>query len=252
MDEREKLQERYDDAAFALMMDECAEADGEAFLAEFRAAAEAGDLPEIPADMDRLFRDTIKREFAARERKVRVKQLKRAAARVAVAVFAVIGVLSTLVMSVDAWRAPIFSFLQKEYDEFMSIRFPEPMEGISDVQVMRNVSVELFEGMLPDGYTKISETMTEDLTLVAYQNEEGRIAQINITPAGGTVKLDTEGAIVTEIFLSDYKAILMEEEGYCVFWHCEKADVLYTIQADALTKEEILEISRTIADLGAY
>lgn len=251
MDEREKLQERYDDAAFALMMDECAEADGEAFLAEFRAAAEAGELPEIPADMDRLFRDTIKREFAARERKVRVKQFKRAAARVAIAVFAVIGILSTLVMSVDAWRVPIFSFFQRAQDEFTSIRFTEPMES-TDVPALQNASAALFEGMLPDGYTKVSETITEQMCLVAYQNDDGKIAQICITPAGGEVRLDTEDAIVTEVFLADYKAILMEEEGYCVFWHCEKAGVLYTIQADALTKEEILEISREVASLGAY
>lgn len=251
MDERERLQERYDDAAFALMMDECAENDGEAFLAEFRAAAGAGELPQISEDMDRCFRDTIKREYAGRERKIRFKQFKRAAARVAVAVFAVIGILSTVVMSVEAWRVPLFSFLHREHDEFTSIRFTEPMEP-SGVPSLMNASAALFEGMLPDGYTKVSETITEKVCLVAYQNDDGKIAQIGITPSGGEVRLDTEDAIVTEIFLADYKAVLMEEEGYCVFWHCEKADVLYTIQADALTKEEILEISREIALLGAY
>ena len=96
MHEREKLLERYDDAAFALMMDECAENEGAAFLAEFQAAAQAGELPELPEDIDRACRDTIKREYAGRERKVRLKQLRRAAAKAAVAVFAAIGFVCVL------------------------------------------------------------------------------------------------------------------------------------------------------------
>lgn len=247
MDEREKLRERYDDAAFALMMDECAEADGEAFLAEFRAAAEAGEVPEIPADMDRLFRDTIKREYAGRERKVRFKQFKRAAARVAIAVFAVIGVLSTLILSVDALREPLFKYLRIEKETHTLIAEEIPRQDF------HLASVSLFEQYLPDGYELVSDAITENMTMVVYECANDVVAQLYIMPAGGNTQLDTEDAVCTEIIVGEYKALLIEEGPSCmVFWENEKYHAFYTVQAtihDGLSTEAVLEICEALAGI---
>lgn len=243
MNEREKLMERYDDAAFALMMDECAEQEGAAFLAEFQAAAQAGDLPELPEDIDRACRDTIKREYAGRERKVRFRQFRRAAARVAVAVFAVIGILGTLVMSVEAWRNTVLGRFMKETDGGTLITWEEPLQGF------RDVSVATFEAMLPDGYVRVSEAITENVTMVVYADENENLAQLYIVPASGNVTLDTEGAVCTEIVLGDFNALLIEEPPKCmVVWENQEEGVLCTVQGQ-LPTETILEISEELVKI---
>lgn len=240
MDEREKLQERYDDAAFALMMDECAEADGEAFLAEFRAAAEAGDLPEIPADLDRRFRDTIKREFAARERKVRFRQFKRAAARVAVAVFAVIGVLSTLVMTVDAIRIPVMNFFVEFFDGFAEIGTDYEKENHEVDPYL------LLEGLLPGDYEKVVSDTNTMMSFGLYENDNGDTVSLDIISAGAEINYDTEDAVCSTITLNDYEAMIVEKKGYSVIW-ADEAGVTYIFYASNISKKDAVEICSTLA-----
>lgn len=243
MDDREKLMERYDDAAFALMMDEYAEAEGEAILAEFRAAAEAGELPEMPEELDKACRNTIRREYARRERRVRLRQLRRAAARVAVAVFVVIGILSTLVFSVEAWRNTILGRFMKETEEGTVITWEDPLQDF------RDVSVATFEAMLPDGYERVSEAITENITMVVYADENENLAQLYIVPASGNVTLDTEDAVCTEIVLGDFNALLIEEPPKCmVVWENQEEGVLCTVQGQ-LPTETILEICEELVKI---
>lgn len=244
MDEREKLQERYDDAAFALMMDECAELGGEAFLAEFRAAAEAGDLPEIPADMDRLFRDTIKREFAARERKVRFRQFKRAAARVAVAVFAVIGVLSTLVMTVDAIRLPVMNFLIEYYEKYATINGND-----ASAKSMEDGGSVYLLGLLPEGYMITSQNLAPKVQITVYNNEAGDIVQFCVNQTDGSFgySFDTEDAICSEVIVGDYKALLIEEEGYQVIWYDEESCTVYNLRATGFDRDAFFKICNSLA-----
>lgn len=252
MDDREKLMERYDDAAFALMMDEYAEAEGEAILAEFRAAAEAGELPEFPEALDKACRDTIRKEYARRERRVRFRQLRRAAARVAVAVFAVIGILSTLIMSVEAWRAPILNFLMEDKGQYMEI-----LQETTDNGVQRNeihlASEIMFEEMLPSGYERITESITENVTIVVYADANDNFVQLCISPASGEVRLDTEDAVCTEIYLGDYKALLIEElPGCMVFWENSEHGFYYTVQGtihEGFSKDAMLEICEELSKL---
>lgn len=245
MDEREKLQERYDDAAFALMMDECAEADGEAFLAEFRAAAEAGDLPEIPADMDRRFRDTIKREFAARERKVRFRQFKRAAARVAVAVFAVIGILSTLVMSVDAWRVQLIDKLQT-FNRFSAI-------VNSDIVETRPSEGDPFLAFVPHGYESTFFSADEDIVSALYKDEAGNRLNVDISPIYDEYRFDTEDSTVTQIDLAGFEAIFASkiniENQYVVVWIDNEKGHTYNVSTKGLNEEDFWEFAETIAQM---
>lgn len=243
MDEREKLMERYDDAAFALMMDECAENEGAAFLAEFQAAAAAGELPELPEDIDRSCRDAIKREYAGRERKVRFRQFRRAAARVAVAVFAVIGLLGTLVFSVDAWRIPVLNFII-EKGETYSLIYNQNDSGRG------SVSEELTECLLvllPEGYYLSNQVSDGTMIFYSYQNESGDKVQFLISTMGGTHNIDTEDAACSEIVLNDYKAYFIEKNGYRVIW-CNDENILYDIRATGLDKDFFLDLCSKLAE----
>lgn len=247
MDEREELQERYDDAAFALMMDECAESDGAAFLAEFRAAAAAGALPQVPEDMDRLFRDTIRREYAGRERRVRFRQFKRAAARVAVAMFAAIGILGTLVMSVEALRVPVQNFFINFFEEYVAISTDEEKTSGEDIVNSEDIGACL-GNLLPEDYTQEVFPQISAMESFQYINGAGDIVSLDIISDGAYMNIDTENAAVNKIDISDYKALLIEKNGLSVIW-TDDAKTTYVLYASNIPKEQVIEICWTLVEL---
>lgn len=239
---KQKLLEQYDDAAFALLMDEYAEEEGARLMAEFEAAQAAGQVPEMPQELDEQCRRMIRRDRAKKRGIRAARSFRKVAVKAAVAVLVFIGLMTTVVMSVDAFRIPVFNFIIEHFHEYSSITFTDSTQP----QTQTHNPAELFESIIPQDYTLVSQTITENLALIAYENNDLDTIQLCITPAEGEVRLDTEDAIYSEVILYNYKAILLEENGYQVFWHDEKADVLYTVIATALTKEAILEICHTL------
>lgn len=245
MDDREKLMERYDDAAFALMMDEYAEAEGEAILAEFRAAAEAGELPEMPEELDKACRNTIRREYARRERRVRLRQLRRAAARVAVAVFAVIGILGTLVMSVEAWRGRIIDAIIVEHEKGTSYYFDEtsPPETVDDGTKFVYASHDLFIAYLPEKYEFIKQEISENVSITAFEDQDnGRQAMLMMMPEGAAMNLDTEDAVCSQIEIGECGVLVIEKDGLITaVWERTDREMLCYLQV-TLPKERVLQI----------
>lgn len=236
MDDREKLMERYDDAAFALMMDEYAEAEGEAILAEFRAAAEAGELPEIPEELDKACRNTIRKEYARRERRVRLKQFRRAAARVAVAVFAVIGILSTLVMSVEALRVRVTDFFMRQTNRYTEISTQEDAFVEHETDPMK-----ILCGLVPEGYTECDRLEDPDMSSIMFANENGDTIVLSIFTPGFSLSLDTEDAVTYELMLGDTGVMVIEKHGYSLVWNDGRGYV-YIYRTSALSKEEAIEM----------
>ena len=243
MSENKKLEllDQYDDVTFALLMDEYAEEEGARLRKEFEEAHASGEVSDTSDALDKKCLQMIHRDFAKKRGKDNVRKIIRITSKVAVAVMVFLGVAATTIMSVDALRIPVLDFIVEHFSEYSSITFED-----NNTPSM-HFAVDTFENALPDGYALVSHTITDNLTLVAYQNENGDIAQLNVTPAKGEIRLDTDGAIYSEIELYDYKAILLEENGYQVFWHDENTNVVYTVQATALTKEQIIDICYALA-----
>ena len=236
MDDREKLMERYDDAAFALMMDEYAEAEGEAILAEFRAAAEAGELPEMPEELDKACRNTIRREYARRERRVRFKQFRRAAARVAVAVFAVIGILSTLVFSVEAWRVRVTDFFMRQTNRYTEISTEEDAFGEYETN-----PIDILWGLVPEGYAERERQEDSEMLYVNFVNENGDNIVLDVCAPGFSSRVDTEDTVTYEFMLGDTGVMVIEKHGYSLVWN-DGRGYIYIYYTSALSKEEAIEM----------
>ena len=68
MTRREKLQEAYEDALFALLMEDVIEHEGQ-HLVEKNARLRANPDAEIPAELDERCRNTIRRKHGQRQRR---------------------------------------------------------------------------------------------------------------------------------------------------------------------------------------
>lgn len=243
LSENKKLEllDQYDDVTFALLMDEYAEEEGARLRKEFEEAQAAGEVTDTSDALDEKCLQMIHRDYAKKRGKDNVRKIIRMTSKVAVAVMVFLGLMTTTVMSVDAFRIPALNFILEHFDEYSSLTF-------SDVtQPQKHSTAELFDCLLPDDYIEISSTITENVTMVVYQNSVGNMAQLYVTPAGGEVKIDTEDALYSEIELAEYKAILLEEEGYQVMWTVPEDGLLFTVQSDGLTKEAVLDICYQLA-----
>lgn len=242
---KQKLLEQYDDAAFALLMDEYAEEEGARLMAEFEAAQAAGQVPEMPAELDEQCRRMIRRDRAKKRGIRAARSFRKVAVKAAVAVLVFIGLMTTVVMSVDALRVPVLNFILEHYEKYSTITFTDATQDATQSQTHN--AADLFASLLPDDYTLVSSTITENVTMVVYQNSVGNLAQLYVTPTGGEIQIDTEDTIYSEIVIAEYKAILLEEEGYQVMWKVPDDKQLFTVQADGLSKDAVLGICYQLA-----
>ena len=78
-----------------------------------------------------------------------------------------------------------------------------------------------------------------------YENTNENSISLDVIFDGVFVNIDTENAEYSEIFLSDYKAILIEKNGYQVIW-TDDEKITYTFYASSLPLQQVLEICENL------
>ena len=237
---KQKLLEQYDDAAFALLMDEYAEEEGARLMAEFEAAQAAGQVPEMPRELDEQCRRMIRRNSAKKRGRQAARRFGKVTVRVAVAVLVFIGLMTTVVMSVDALRMPVLNFFVEYFDTFASISTEDNPEAINTDPLI------VLEGLIPMDYIQTLHSVDTYFVCTMYENADGETISMDICSSGSSMNIDTENAEYTEIFLGDYKALLIEKHGYQIVW-TDDVGITYVFYASNLSKKEVIEICASLA-----
>ena len=73
-EKKEDLIEQYEDAAFALMMSNYAEQEGNRLLQEFEEAKARGEVPAVPEELDKKCRKLIHKAYQTERVKARIKK----------------------------------------------------------------------------------------------------------------------------------------------------------------------------------
>ena len=236
---KQKLLEQYDDAAFALLMDEYAEEEGARLMAEFEAAQAAGQVPEMPRELDEQCRRMIRRDSAQKRGRQAARRFRKVAVKAAVAVLVFIGLMATVVMSVDAVRAPVLNFFVQYFDTFASISTEDHPEANNTDPLIA------LEGLIPMDYIQTLHSVNANTVFTQYENADGEKISLDILSSGGSINIDTEDAECTEVFLGDYKALLIEKYGYQIVW-TDDVGMTYVFYASNLSKKEVIEICASL------
>ncbi len=122
MSENKKLEllDQYDDVTFALLMDGYAEEEGARLRREFEEAQAAGEVSETSDALDEKCLQMIHRDFAKKRGKRNVRKFVKMTCKVAVAVMVFLGVVTTTVMSVDAFRIPVLNYIVELQSKYAS------------------------------------------------------------------------------------------------------------------------------------
>lgn len=244
MSENKKLEllDQYDDVTFALLMDEYAEEEGARLRKEFEEAQAAGEVSDTSDALDEKCLQMIHRDFAKKRSKDNVRKFIRMTSKVAVAVMVFLGIVTTTVMSVDALRIPMFNFIIEYFDGFAAISTQD--QQAPDIEDPYSV----LESLIPNDYKQTQYSANSSMQFAVYKNTTGSIISFDIISDGAYMNIDTEEAEHSEVFLSDYKAILISKNGYQIIW-TDDTGTTYVFYSNNLPQKQILEICDTLATL---
>lgn len=239
-EKKEDLIEQYEDAAFALMMSNYAEQEGNRLLQEFEEAKARGDVPAIPEELDKKCRQLIHKAYQKARTKERIKQSLRVIGKSAAALFVTIGLCTTLIVSVEALRTPVVNFIIEQHDKFTTINFGKDPTSQAPPPTTDDSSTTFGEtpldGLLPDGYCISHFRILEDGTFAAlYYNYDGDDIFLSTTLGNGTINIDTEQAMTTPIVVGNHLGYLFAEGNkLSVIWYDDEIDTSYQLSSSNL------------------
>ena len=255
MTRREKLQEAYEDALFALLMEDVIEEEGQR-LADKNARLNANPDAAIPPTLDERCRTTIRRKHGQRRRRETGLQLGRITYRAfsKVAVVVVICMLlftAAYAVSPDL-RVKTLNLLIEVSDVKTTLSMgstaePEPANDTSAAvqAVYERFGYRIPE--LPDGMVLVKSSVSDSIAVLRYENEKGSsVIFFFATTDGGEYNIDTEDAQrVEHISIDDFEGLLSEKgERIQVVWNDSPRCVFINVTFVAISED----LARTIID----
>lgn len=240
----EQLREQYEEAAFALLMEEYAQENGENLLEEFQAAQANGLTPNIPEGLDKKCRNAIRKHFTKKKRTAQIRRFLRTAGKSVAVLITVLGISSALLLSVDAIRRPVFQFFINLHGSYVTLG-PDPTEA---PELLDDGSI--LSGLLPDEYylerhvTRLDDNFT--VIYLSHENEDARV-MLQSWSLSDNVAFDTEGAQIKKARIDGYEGFVIEKDGWRIVWEVPEANKRYSLKASHLSMDDVWFIARTLA-----
>lgn len=242
---RKQLIEQYEDAALALLMDEYAETDGERLQRDFEAAEQAGAVPDVPDALDRKCRQLIQNSFNKQKRNAQLRKLSRSAVKAAAFLMILLGLATTMVLSVDALRTPVLRFFLRHEEQYTSITFSEPTASLTpEEQILEKIR----SAPIPEGYALTKQEINNGIIMLSFcENALGKEIWIEAFPASGVLNVDSEDAEYTETTINGYQAFYIEKDGYCITWCDDNLQTVFTLRANGLSKDDFWKLASALS-----
>ncbi len=235
MNRQEELQDRYEDALFALLMDKIATAEGEEALEEIERLKNDPDAA-IPEDVDRRCLQTIQRHFA-KQKVYAAGRFTIKAVKYAIMAAGIAGLMFTAAFAVsEDVRSTTLNLMIEVFDTDTTLRF---------VGETNDVAPQISVGWLPPGYTLESHGSSVASTWYQYTNSEDEFIYVDCSLAkGATVSVDTEDAEVEYIEINGYQAMLIRKNSELqLVWPAKGSSIVVDITASNLEEEVFLHIA---------
>ena len=247
----ENVQEQYENALVALIMDEYTEAEGAILLKEFKEADEKGEVPDVPADLDAACRKKIHSHFAKQRSEETFRRVVKMFARSAAMLFATLGVASVLIFSVEAFRTPVINFFLEQHEHYSVIGHgssDEPQQGTNEH--LGNDDAPL-AGLLPSGYVQVKfQEKNNGAFMDYYKNESGETIVLQTDCGNTLIGYDTENAEMKPAKIRGYEALIIWKHGIKLIWHIPETDMTYQLKASDLQEDEIWQLAIKIIERG--
>lgn len=259
MTKREQMQENFEDALFALLMDEFAEREGRRLLEE-NERLKADPAAAVPPEIDRRCLRTI-RQAAARDRRSAAGRRAYRVFRQAAMVIAVATLLFvTAFAAFPEVRSRTLELIIEISDGTVSLTMEDETASPEDTERVSDASSAPEEGILrgyripaaPEGFVLDTAKDGRISSLVRYLDADGATLSFEILAADDMIyTVDTRDAQVTPITIHGGTGLLIEREGsVTITWGDTKHASFVTILSDALSVEQLTALADEVVYAG--
>ena len=245
MTRREQLQEQYEDALFALLMDDLAATEGQAALEENERLKNDPEYA-VPTDVRQRCLKTISRCCAKKTLRRTGKVLCRGFSRVAVIGMICILLFTTAFAASPTFRANTLNLVMEIFEDSTAISFSNSNSENSSFSEDFNVDVN----WVPEGYTLVDQSEDPFLSSLRYRSETGDEILINVFKGeDGVLYVDTEDAQVEHLTIQGCDGLLVLKDGDAqLAWGNENGPYKVGIIAENTETEEDVRNLMKIAE----
>ena len=240
---RKQLQENYEDAMFALLMDDFALSEGARLLEESKAMNEDPAMA-LPEGMEERGLKMIRKAFRKKRLRTAAKVGRKYVPRLAVLLLVLNIAFGVTFFTVEAFRVEVLNMALRFQDTYTNIQFTG-----ETTSAPAEYTAEDLQKVLPEGYTMESYEKTPAEEAASFINEDGKKIWWRIHPIKVNVNLDTENADFTkEILVNGYDGVMTEKDGLVnILWGDTAAQKVYNITGE-MAMDDLLEIVEKLTD----
>lgn len=246
MNDKEKLYEQYEDAFFALLMGEIAEAEGEK-LVEKNKQLQSDPCAAVPEAISKRCLKAIVRNYQKTRRKKTAHTFARVLNRIAV-VAVVVCLLFVGVLAVsETARVNTLNYLIDHLD--VGTAFLINSENTAPEKTSNRYLSEI-EKVIPDGF--LLELCDEDSISDSYLFRDSDGSEIEITDyrlsyISGTIVIDTENAAVRYETLHGQEVMIVHKETTDqIVWINDNEQVMTIVRGSNTPIDALLPIAESI------
>lgn len=246
MNEKEKLYEQYEDAFFALLMEEVAEAEGTELL-EKNEQLQADPNAAVPEIVTKRCLNVIENHYRKSKRRQTARHAAHVLNRVAMVILVPILLFAFVFAASETVRVKTLNFVIEEFHDGTAFFF----QSEDTAQ----------DSAFPDVLSIALQSVPKDFSLVSYQEDRvsdyyvfqnAADAEISIRiwrlqGENATVQIDTENADVQyEDIFGQNIMIVHKNEVYQIAWICEDQQYMMVVRGINVSLDDMMFIAEKL------
>ncbi len=240
MTRREQLQNQYEDALFALLMDELGAAEVQKAETE-NERLKSDPSAQVPEALDRRCMQTIRKEFGKRRFRAAGRFAVIALKRVALAAGIAAILFTTVFAASETVRVNTMNWIVQVFDSSVDFHFAG--RGSNDPILQMDV------GWVPEGYHLESCGYSSAFTWYLYQKSEKEQIHMEYTLTfGAGFGVDTEDAKVSHLEIQGSQAMLVEKGNELqLVWVTENNTAFIGLIGTGVEQEELIHVANELS-----
>lgn len=244
MTHREQLQDNYEDALFAIWMDDFAKRRGEELLKE-NERLQIDPAAAVPEHIHRRNLELIARELRKNAHTVTLRAIGRGALRFVAAMLILVALFGCAYAASPQFRAGTLNLLMNLDERAASFQLSED-HAAETPALMPNVTV----GWLPEGYHLGAPVQTRLKTTLDYTNVDEDLIRVRVfTEYQTNYNLDIEDAdVCDEITIQGHPALIVEKEGlWRISWADETTGTYIYVSSNAINVSDLTQVAESVS-----
>lgn len=252
MAEKKELYEQYEEAFFAVLMDQIADAEGEALMEENHLLQD-DPAAAIPVETTRRCLRLIRRQSRKAQRQRTTCRSMRIIARIAVVLMSLVVLYAVAFAASETVRVHTLNFLVQELDVGTQYLFPGDEEDFAS-QILSIVKENV-----PTDFSYVSREENPLISIFYFENAAGdqiTVKYWNLEDASANITIDTEHAEVSKQVISgqevmivskDYsEAVGQPEAVFQIVWVCKEQEHMMQVKGINVQLDDILPVAENL------